>query len=640
MAILTATDLSKYFGAQDIFSGVSVQIARDDKVGLVGRNGVGKTTLLRILAGLEEPDSGRVQKARGLRVGYLPQDPDLSGERTLYGEMLTAFRDLLSMQERLRDLENAMADPERRDEVMPLYDKLLPEFETAGGYLYESRIRRVLSGLGFGEEEDDYPLNMLSGGQRTRALLGRLLLEDPDLLLLDEPTIYLDLSAMEWLETYLVEWPKALVVVAHDRYFLDVVATRVWDMESRQIEEYRGNYSHYVETKEERVARRIVEYDAQQKEIKKAEDFIRRYKAGQRTKEARSREHMLKRLKRLERPREMRSMGLSLESHVRGGDVVLSSKNLQVGYRDSLAEGVESHPLFSSSDLLLMRGARVAFLGPNGSGKTTFIRTILEEIPPFSGSVSLGQNVHAGYLAQTHADLDPERTILDQILEVKNLPLGQARSLLGRYLFSNDDVFKPIGDLSGGERSRVALAMLTLQGANLLLLDEPTTHLDISAQEVLQSVLADFDGTIIFVTHDRYLVNGVASGVWEIRDGRLWTYRGNYADYLEAREKEKGREEAQASAEDGRQATRQPKARPGARRGARNLQRVSGLEETISELEGRLVALEMELNAASGALDTEQVQRLSVEYQGVQTELEGCLERWAKLSAESSGEGG
>jgi len=447
MAILTATDLSKYFGAQDIFSGISVQIARNDKVGLVGRNGVGKTTLLRILAGLEEPDSGRVQKARGLRVGYLPQDPDLSGDRTLYGEMLTAFRDLLSMQERLRDLENAMADPERRDEVMPLYDKLLQEFETAGGYLYESRIRRVLHGLSFGEEEYDYPLNMLSGGQRTRALLGRLLLEDPDLLLLDEPTIYLDLDAMEWLETYLVEWPRALVVVAHDRYFLDVVATRVWDMESRQIEQYRGNYSHYVETKVERVTRRKVEYEAQQKKIKKAEDFIRRYKAGQRTKEARSREHMLKRLKRLERPREMRSMGLSLESHVRGGDVVLSSKNLQVGYRDSLAEKVESRPLFSSSDLLLTRGARVAFLGPNGSGKTTFIRTILGEIPPFSGSVSLGQNVHAGYLAQTHADLDPERTILDQILEVKNLPLGQARSLLGRYLFSKDDVFKRIGDL-------------------------------------------------------------------------------------------------------------------------------------------------------------------------------------------------
>jgi len=640
MAILTATDLRKYFGAQDVFSGISVQIARDDKVGLVGRNGVGKTTLLRILAGLEEPDSGRVQKARGLRVGYLPQDPDLSGERTLYGEMLTAFRDLLAMQDRLRDLENGMADPMRRDEVMLLYDKLLHEFEMAGGYLYESQIRRVLGGLSFGEEEYDYPLNMLSGGQRTRALLGRLLLEDPDLLLLDEPTIYLDLGAMEWLETYLVEWPKALVVVAHDRYFLDVVATRVWDMESRQIEQYRGNYSHYVETKVERVTRRKVEYEAQQKKIKKAEDFIRRYKAGQRTKEARSREHMLKRLKRLERPREMRSMGLSLESHVRGGDVVLSSKNLQVGYRDSLAEGVKARPLFSSSDLLLMRGARVAFLGPNGSGKTTFIRTILGEIPPFSGSVSLGQNVHAGYLAQTHADLDPERTILDQILEVKNLPLGQARNLLGRYLFSNDDVFKRIGDLSGGERSRVALAMLTLQGANLLLLDEPTTHLDISAQEVLQSVLADFDGTIIFVTHDRYLVNGVASEVWEIRDGRLWTYRGNYADYLEARGKEKGREEAQSSAGDSRQARRRPKARTGARAGARNLQRVSGLEETISELEGRLVTLEKDLNVASGALDTEQVQRLSVEYQDVQSELEGCLEQWAKLSAESSGEDG
>ena len=640
MAILTATDLSKYFGAQDVFSGVSVQIARDDKVGLVGRNGVGKTTLLRILAGLEEPDSGRVQKARGLRVGYLPQDPDLSGERTLYGEMLTAFRDLLAMQERLRDLESAMADPESGDEVMLLYDKLLHEFETAGGYLYESQIRRVLGGLSFGEEEYDYPLNMLSGGQRTRALLGRLLLEDPDLLLLDEPTIYLDLSAMEWLETYLVEWPKALVVVSHDRYFLDVVATRVWDMESRQIEQYRGNYSHYVETKVERVTRRKVEYEAQQKKIKKAEDFIRRYKAGERTKEARSREHMLKRLKRLERPRKMRSMALSLESHVRGGDVVLSSRNLQVGYRDSLAEGVESSLLFSSGDLLLIRGARVAFLGPNGSGKTTFIRTILGEIPPFSGSVSLGQNVHVGYLAQTHASLDPESTILDQILEVKNLPLGQARSLLGRYLFSNDDVFKRIGDLSGGERSRVALAMLTLRGANLLLLDEPTTHLDISAQEVLQRVLADFDGTIIFVTHDRYLVNGVASEVWEIRDGRLWTYRGNYTDYLEAREKEKRREETRASAGVSRQVKRQPKARPGARRGAQNLQRVSGLEETISELEGRLVVLEKELNAASVALDRERVQRLSVEYQGVQTELEGCLEQWAKLSAESSGEGG
>jgi ATP-binding cassette subfamily F protein 3 len=633
MAVLTASGLGKYFGAQDVFSGVSVQIAREDRIGLVGPNGVGKTTLLRILAGLEEPDAGTVQRAKGLRIGYLPQDPELAGDRTLHQEMLTAFEKLLTMQHTLRELEQAMGAPDRGDEVVERYGRLSQEFEEAGGYLYESRIRRVLAGLGFAEEQHNLPLGMLSGGQRTRALLGRLLLEDSDLLLLDEPTVYLDLEAMEWFEHHLVEWPKAVVAVAHDRYFLDVVATRMWDMEFGGLEQYRGNYSHYARTKAERMARRMIEYEAQQEEIKKTEDFIRRYKAGQRTKQAQGRETRLARLERLEKPRQTRDLKLSLDARVRGGDNVLVGKDLRIGYENGVGKGREAHELFRCEELLLLRGEKVALLGPNGSGKTTFVRTVLEEVPVLGGKVVVGQNVHPGYLPQSRDELEDDLTVLDQLLAAKNLPLGKARSFLARFLFTGDDVFKRIGDLSGGERTRVSLALLTLLGANFLMLDEPTTHLDLGAQEALQRVLSEFEGSVLLVTHDRYLVRAVATQVWEIRDGRLCIYRGNYDDYLSERQKERLREDNRTMKE--ASVMRSTTTRPKAQRKGVNPRQVDELEQRVGELEQRLAWLEKDLGSASEVRDIEQVRRLSVEYETLQSELESCLEQWGRLTAEA-----
>ncbi|MBC7249233.1 MAG: ABC-F family ATP-binding cassette domain-containing protein [Anaerolineae bacterium] len=629
MSILTANGLAKSYGVQDVFRNVSIQIARGDKIGLVGPNGEGKTTLLRILAGLEEPSAGTVHRARGLRVGYLPQIVELDGERTVYDEMLTAFAELRAQEDELRRLEEAMGDPARREEAMRRYDDLLTRFELAGGYTYEARIRQVLAGLGFSAEEWEQPLGQLSGGQKTRALLARLILQDHDLLLLDEPTNHLDLSALEWLENHLIQWPGSLVVVAHDRRFLDKVAGRIWDLDFGRLEEYPGNYSRYAALRAERMARRQAEYEAQQEYIAKTEAFIQRYKSGQRSKEARGRQKRLERMERLERPRQARTINLRLQADGRSGDLVLTSEGVTIGYDPQ-------QPLFTCPKLILLRGQRAALIGPNGAGKTTFLKTVLGHIPPLAGEIRLGASVKIGYMAQTHESLDPANTVLDEILEVKNLPLEKARTFLGRFLFLGDDVFKRVGDLSGGERSRVVLAKLTLQEPNFLLLDEPTTHLDLPSQEVLQEVLVNFPGTILLVSHDRYLIDALATQVWVLEKGRLRVYPGGYAEYLLQREaesqqaaekaaQERARTQAQKRQED------QEKARQ--REAQRRARRIAQLEEEIAALENRLQELSRELTLASHAQALDRVRALGVEYEQVETELNRRMAEWAEVHA-------
>jgi len=610
MSIVVAEGLAKSYGAQDVFWDVSFRIARGDRIALVGPNGVGKTTLLKLIAGLEAPTAGRIHRARRLRIGYLPQEAELAGHRTLRQEMLTVFADLRAQEAELRRLEREMADPARRDRALKRYGKLLEEFELAGGYDFEHRIDRVLTGLGFREDEHRYPLAILSGGQKTRALLAKLLLQEPDLLLLDEPTNHLDLAAMEWLEDYLSEWKGSFVVAAHDRYFLDKLVERVWELGFGHLEQYPGNYSRYVQLRAERLERREAEYRAQQEYIAKTEAFIRRYRAGQRAREARGRQKRLAHLQRLERPRRARTMKLSIETDLRGGDLVLTTKDLAVGYRTAL---------FTCPDLCLRRGERAALVGPNGSGKTTFLKTIVGQVRPLRGEVRLGHNVRVGYLAQAHEGLNRDNTILEEILEVRNLPLQRARTFLGRFLFSGDDVFKRVGDLSGGERSRVALARLTLEGANFLLLDEPTNQLDIPSREVLEEVLADFEGTILLVSHDRYLINALATQVWIIEDGGLNVYQGDYADYLKRREKRerKGRRGATKARE---------------RKREKEEARVAELEEAIAALEARLADLGQELAAASRARDLDRLRELGSEYKRAEGELERLLAEWAEAA--------
>jgi len=634
MSLLVATGLSKAYGALDVFQGIDLRIEAGDRIGMVGPNGTGKTTLLRILAGSESPTTGEVHRRRGLTVGYLPQDPPPAGDITLHEAMLSVFADLRDQAAALAEIEARLAEAAARQS--PEYEALLETygqaqiaFEVAGGYSYETRINQVLGGLGFNEDEHGKSLAHLSGGERTRALLAQLLLQEPDLLLLDEPTNHLDLEAVEWLEETLLRWRGALVAVAHDRYFLDKVATRMWDMEFGGLETYRGNYSHYHAQREALRERQRRVWEAQQAQIAKTEDFIRRNLAGQRTREAQGRRTRLERFLRdeaINRPQESQRIRLGLTTHIRSGDLVLATKDLMVGY---------DQPLFNSPDVEIRRGDRVALIGPNGAGKTTLLKTILGQVPPLAGKVRFGASVRVGYLAQAQAGLKPDQTVLDAILDAREQPISQARNFLGQFLFSGDDVFRPISTLSGGQRSRVALARLTLQGANFLLLDEPTNHLDLASQEILEDVLGNFPGTILLASHDRYLVQALATHVWRVDGDELRAYKGDYAEYLRQRAAEDGSKvetqvEAEAEVEEERARAREERR---LRRAAEKLaEQAAALEADIHALEARLTELSAQLEAASVAGDVGKVHSLGVRYQETDAALHRLMADWAELA--------
>ena len=640
MSIVIAERVAKSFDPQDIFWDVSCSVAHGDRIALVGRNGTGKTTLLRILAGLEPPSSGRVHRAKNLRIGYLPQGATLEGDHTLWQEMMAAFESLRAMEVQLHRLELQMANPASAEAALEAYAPLRDRFEHLGGYTYQDRTKHVLMGLGFRPEEQDMPLSHLSGGQKTRAFLARLLLESPDLLLLDEPTNHLDLQAIEWLEGYLNSWEGTVVMVAHDRVFMDRTVRKVWELAFGQLQVYSGNYSHYVQQRAERYERQMKEFRAQQEFIAKEEDYIQRYMAGQRSRQAKGRLKRLERFKRdvaLDRPREEHTLSLQLQTPLRSGDKVIWSQDLVVGYDPE-------DPLFHCTDLDLRRGECVALLGPNGSGKTTLLKTIMGELEPLAGVVRLGASLKPGYFAQVRSDLAPEKSILDTILEVKNLPLGEARNFLARFLFTGDDVFKPIGQLSGGEQSRVALAKLVLLRANLLLLDEPTNHLDIASQEVLEEVLDEFAGTIVLVTHDRYLVDRLATQLWIIQEENkaLDVFPGTWAEFMEMRNRETLESQAQGAAqaaaqqakekwsEDQRQARREEQ-RARRERETRQ-QEAAELEVEIHHLEDQLRALQAEIAAASTAQQAMRIHELGTIYAELESQLQHHLEAWAELA--------
>lgn len=626
MTVISASGVGVSYGAHDVFSNLSFDVPPGVKIALVGPNGSGKTSLLRVMARVDRPSAGQVHWARGLTIGFLPQIPDLPDEGTLWEEMLMVFAPLLRQAEQLRQLEASMAEPgASRDGAMERYGHTLEAFELAGGYTYELEIQRVLTGLGFSEVDYVRPLAQLSGGQKTRALLARLLLQKPDLLLLDEPTNHLDIAAVEWLEGYLKEWPGAVVVVAHDRAFLDHVVERVWELNWGRLESYRGNYSKYATLRAERMARRQTEYRRQREFIAKEEDFIRRHIAGQRTKQAQGRRTRLERLERFDRPRRRKLVGLHLKASGRSGDLVLGLYELAIGY-------VPGAPLFTCDEVELRRGKHVALIGPNGSGKTSLLRTVLGQIKPLRGRVRIGASVHISFFAQARTDLNPEHTALEALLDAKHMPTGQARGMLGRYLFSGDDVFKQVRDLSGGEQTRLALARLTLQGANVLLLDEPTNHLDIPSQEVLQRVFAEFDGTILLVSHDRFLINALATAVWVIADGKLLEFKegyGEYRDWLVARQEQRRaiRSSEKRSSTDAREAVKAAQ-----RAATRREQEIQELEETIHALESRLAGLSEALEQAGGAGQVEWVRELGIEYRQVEAELHAHVVQWSEVA--------
>ncbi|MFN8450642.1 MAG: ABC-F family ATP-binding cassette domain-containing protein [Anaerolineae bacterium] len=626
MSLITASNLAKEFGPDEIFGGVSVDIPRGARIALVGANGAGKTTLLNLLVGLDTPSAGTISRARSVRVGFLPQRPELTGIHSLWQEMMSAFGDLRAQEAELRRLEHDLADPDKHDAAFAAYGELQEKFELAGGYTYEQRTRRVLHGLGFAPEDYNRPLTQLSGGQKTRALLGRLLLEAPDLLALDEPTNHLDIEAIEWLEGFLSDFEGAVLVVSHDRYFMDAVARVVWELDFGTLELYRGNYSHYVRQREERHERLIKEYEAQQEFIAKEEEYIRRNLAGQNTKQAQGRRTRLERLKRdflIRRPRTHRNMNLRMNASFRSGDKVLETKNLAVGYPD------DHEPLFRAPNIVLRRGEIAALIGPNGAGKSTFVKTIIGQLAPLSGEIKLGASVQIGYFAQAHELLNEDNSILDEILSVKEMGLTETRSYLGQFLFQGDDVFRSVRTLSGGERGRVALAKLALAGANFLLLDEPTNHLDIDSQEILQNVLNDFGGTILLVSHDRYLINALATQIWAVSPGRLDVFNGTYSEYVAARQR----------AVDAIDANR-PKNNVSAPKAAekkhglnpRQLeQRVAELEALIPQLEAQIEDISAEISAASANADTKRVRALGEAYTRAEAELRSTMEEWERL---------
>ena len=642
MPILSVIQVSKSYGAERIFDGVSFQINEDDRIGLVGPNGAGKSTLLNILARREEPDEGSVALARKARIGYLPQVVDFHPENTLREEMLTVFAEVRAWEDELNELALALAAPEAQadralhEQLLQRYADLQVRFEHAGGYTYENRVDQVLDGLGFTREQQEAPVFQLSGGQQTRAALGKLLLQEPDLLLLDEPTNHLDLKALEWLETYLTSWKGAMVVVAHDRYFLDKVVSRTIEMAFGRIEEYPGNYTRYLHLREERMERRLREYEAQQAHIAHTEEFIRRYKAGQRSREARGRQKLLDRLERVERPQDFPEMHFEFSPVVDSGLMVVSTQKLVAGY----INGKQRTELVRVADLELLRGDYVGLLGPNGSGKTTLLRTIIGELPPVSGQVHLGHNVRVGYYSQTHAGLNAERSIIDEIRQASVLSEEGARTFLGRFLFSGDDVFKPIGALSGGERSRVALAKLTLQGSNFLILDEPTNHLDLLSRQLLEEILGEFEGTLLFVSHDRYFIDRLATKVWVIEDDVLIPYMGNYTEYrtrkqplvLDVPGSVKNDSKAESTAAKPASPVVKSSSKKSAKVKVRTLEDVEG---EIEKAEERVKSVEEALAEAALNADAALLTQLTADYEQARARVDELLTEWERLAEEA-----
>jgi ATP-binding cassette subfamily F protein 3 len=529
MSLLSASDLSKSYGPNDIFNQVSLSISRGARIGMVGENGVGKTTLLRVLLGEEDPSEGQVRKAKNLRVGYLPQEAVLDSENTLWQDCLGAVSGLIEMENKLRKLEQEMVESPSDQVLIDRYGRIQHHFDELGGFTYQNTIERTLAGLGFQRSDFQKPLNHLSGGQRTRALLARILLSNPDLVLLDEPTNHLDVQAMEWLEGFLHSWSGTALLVSHDRYFLDQTVNIIWEM-TPAITVYHGNYSAYLLQREARYEHQIKEHEAQQAFITKEEEYIRRNIAGQNTRQAQGRRTRLERLLRdakLAPPGKSRRIRLELKAGERSGDLVVRTNDLAVGYQD------DENILIHVPDLVLWRRECAAIMGPNGAGKTTFLKTLLNQLPPLGGRVEIGASVKVGYFSQVHESLSASWTLVHSVQQyAKNMLEAEARSYLAKFLFTEDDVFKEVQVLSGGERGRLALACLALQGANLLLLDEPTNHLDLPSQEILQRLLANFNGTILLVSHDRYLVDAVATQVWEVlpEEKSLHTFKGSYTE--------------------------------------------------------------------------------------------------------------
>lgn len=528
MVLATLHKVSRSFAGEEVFSDISIQIKSEEKIALVGRNGIGKTTLFRILLGDLSPDRGEVTRCRGLKIGYLPQEVELDKSWTLLDEVVDAFSHLLEMSERIEKLEHQIAAGDANKAAMTEYGHLQERFEREGGFTYQSRMDEVLQGLGFLEAEYHKPLSLFSGGEKSRAYLAKLLLLKPDILLLDEPTNHLDITSTEWLESYLNELDAAVMIVSHDRVFLNRTTKRTCELKSDGIDNYTGNFDFYTHERKARQEQQAKLYQRQTEEIDRIKDFIHRNIAGQKTKLAQSRRRMLSKMKRLAPPdKDSKATTLRIQSSGRSYLKMLEVKGLSKSF--------VGRKIFSDVSFEILRGDKVGLIGPNGSGKSTLVKIITGELEPDSGEVKVGGNVTPAYFDQDLSILNNNDTVLDSVWEEKpQAEAGELRSYLGRYLFSGEDVFKKVSALSGGEKSRLALAKILLVPANFLLLDEPTNHLDIPSCERLEEALAEYDGATLIISHDRYFLDQTVTKILAFENGTLRMFTGNYSEYAEA----------------------------------------------------------------------------------------------------------
>ena len=641
--ILSCQNISKAFVENQVLKNVSFHIEDHEKAAIVGINGAGKTTLLRIIVGEMTPDDGQVVLAKDKTLGYLAQNSTVDTSHTIYEELLSVKADLLRLEEKIRECENNMkhADGDALEDLMKQYTSLTHAFETGGGYLYRSELVGVLKGLGFTEDEFSKPVATLSGGQKTRVALGRLLLQNPDLIILDEPTNHLDMNSIAWLETYLLNYKGAVLIVSHDRYFLDRIAGKVIEIDQSKATTFMGNYSDYAVKKEQLRVAAWNAYMNQQREIKHQEEVIEKLKSFNREKSikrAESREKMLDKIEVIEKPSEVRTdMKLTLTPRILSGNDVLTVEHL--------AKSFDSHKLFTDVNFEIKRGEHVAIIGDNGSGKTTLLKILNGLVPADQGTFRLGSNVEIGYYDQEHHVLHSEKTLFEEISDdYPYLNNTQIRNVLAAFLFTGEDVFKRISDLSGGERGRVSLAKLVLSNANFLILDEPTNHLDIMSKEILEDALNGYEGTILYVSHDRYFINRTAHRILDLTEGQFISYVGNYDYYLEKHDTVMAAIEANApqnadadSAVAAKAAESEVKLDWKARKEeqARLRKKENDLkkcEEKIAELEARISEIDTEMSDPAIGTQVAKLQELSKEQTSCQEQLEKLYEQWEELA--------
>ena len=638
MAILEVHHIEKHFGATRVLEDISFDLEQGQALAIIGSSGSGKTTLLRCLMDPSFADKGTVQYAGEIRVGYVEQGFDNIEDETIWEFMLRSCPDILSLRETMKELERESGEKtgDALKDVLDRYGRVETRYAHLDGYHYENNIKRVLMGLGYPESTWEHNALALSGGQKTRLQLAAALVNSPDLLILDEPTNHLDIVMSEWLEKYLREFRGGVLIISHDRAFLDAVVEGILEMEGGTLHRYKGNYSRYVEQKELQVLSQTRAYEAQQETIRRTEEYIRRYKAGIKSKMARGRQSQLDRMERIDAPVKEESFTLRLPHAAESAEKVIMLEHLSVGY--------EGNALLSDIDLVLRRGEKVAIIGPNGSGKSTLLKTILQEIPPLHGEAKIGNRVKIGYFSQSYERLDSQQTILDNFLTEYGMTDEQTRRLLGSMLFRGEDVYKTIGSLSGGQKARLVLLKLVLDGANCLVLDEPTNHLDIMAKEAVEAALETFDGTVLLVTHDRYLVNEVAGRIWAVEKGHLTNYNGNYDFYLEERDKRQQREAPLPES-----SHRAPKEEPVKPDGSKHRpheeksknQRIytpaeaekllPEVELKIREHEALQKVLSQQIADPENQMDLEKSAALAAEYEKEQQLIDGFMEKWEAL---------